>query len=78
MDPVEKLLTGLVEHLMVAWQLEENRAHPLGELAAEAAAVLQFYQEHKARSAPQVRDRAMEPVQMEPVHWSHEWRRTYE
>lgn len=69
-DPFERLLTELVEHLMVAWQQEENRAHPLGELAAEAAAVLQFYRECRARSAPQVRDRAI-------PHWSHAWRQDH-
>lgn len=83
MDPFEKLLTQLVEHMMVAWQLEENRESPLGELCAEAAAVLQFYRE--ARLSPQGSSRAIPPhheaIELQPggkltkgYHWSDPWR----
>lgn len=51
-DPFEKLLTNLVEHMIESWYLEENRESPLGELCAEAAAVLQFYREQRASPNP--------------------------
>ena len=72
MDPFERLLTSLVEHMMQAWQLEPDRAHPLGELAAEAAAVLQFYREREARPSPKVSGRALQ------LHWSDEWKQQHE
>lgn len=71
MDPFEKLLAQLVERMTQAWQLEENRESPLGELAAEAAAVLHFYRGQGASLRPQVGRRAIEP------HWSDPWKREY-
>lgn len=86
MDPFERLLTSLVEHMMMAWQLEEHQESALGELAAEAAAVLQFYRE-RASTSPQVTVRAT-PPQHEAVelkagkaqkgyHWSDTWRQDH-
>ncbi len=75
MDPFERLLTSLVEHMMQAWQLEPDRAHPLGELAAEAAAVLQFYREREPRPSPKVSGRGDTFTLHPDQHWSHEWKR---
>lgn len=67
MDPFEHLLTTLVVNMMHAWQLSEDRTSPLGELCAEAAAVLQFYREqHKATLLPP------------GFHWSRAWERKHD
>ena len=45
MDPFERLLSDFVDHITGAWMAMDDRTNPLGELAAEAAALLQFYRE---------------------------------
>lgn len=85
MDPFEKLLTDLVAHMMTAWQLEESRESPLGELAAESAAVLQFYREqHRSFVLDQGDEtrRRFDPPSpvydaVDPKHWSDPWRREH-
>ena len=70
MDPFEKLLADLVDHMKAEWQSFDNWTSPLGELTAEAAAVLAFYREQRASISPQGSMRALGEQ-----HWSTTWRR---
>ena len=62
MDPFEKLLTDLVDHMKAEWQSFDDWTSPLGELTAEAAAVLQFYREQHL------------PKPIPFPHWGDTWR----
>ena len=70
MDPIEAHLTDLADMTKKAWQNCGDSTSPLGEIAAYASAILQFYQEtYRTKKPAKLADESVAP------HWSDEWRR---
>ena len=66
MDPFEHLLRDFVDHITGAWIAMDDRTSPLGELAGEAAALLQFYRERQAARLVDLGIKFIDPPHEEP------------
>ena len=78
-DPIETRLLDLEDAIVTAWKRSDSDS-VLGELAALAAAVRQFYQEQtKAKEVPQRPDERVQAAQRaQETHWSHTWKRQHD
>ena len=91
-DPIETRLLDLENAIVTAWKRSESDS-VLGELAALAAAVRQFYQESQRSEDTSAARRPSVPCPVcgeakddivhgrsecnQNVHWSHEWQRQW-